>query len=224
MNVRTRGHQSPEADTEQQPKRKAARYQESTPTAGPSTYTLIAPRLPSVSASAQGFRPVLPKPAFTSSGGSVLVNVAPPEMRVADSQEPQAHQPPEGPGVTLRNLTTDTNALGPADPSFAPHTSIHDLDVQAVFAPLSIGDTLMRNKAPSLDVPGQTSPNSPTLWGHCFICDDLWRTHRESMMGLLRAQGISNGLDSTPVTCNIFSSYFAFQDHAQCYHGWRLCG
>jgi len=46
-------------------------------------------------------------------------------------------------------------------------------------------------------------------------------------MGLLRTLGVGTagcGVDSTPVTWNIFKSYFAFQDHAERCHGWRIGG
>ncbi|KAF8427041.1 hypothetical protein EV426DRAFT_686668 [Tirmania nivea] len=224
MNGKIRVHLLPEAGTEQKPKRKAVRYQESNPTPGPSAYPPIAPWLPPASASTQRFRQVLPKPAFTPSGDNIPVDVSPTNIRAADSQVPQAHQPPEGPGVTPHNVTGDTSTLGKADPNSSPGTSIQDANVQAVFASASNANIVMGNQGASHNHVGQISPHAPILWGYCFICDDLWRTHRESMMGLLRWQGAGNGLDSNPVTCNIFSSYFAFQDHAERYHGWRLGG
>jgi len=44
------------------------------------------------------------------------------------------------------------------------------------------------------------------------------------MMWLLRAPEIGAAGYSTPVTCDISRSYFAFQGHAERYHGWRLGG
>jgi len=67
--------------------------------------------------------------------------------------------------------------------------------------------------------------HGPSPRGYCFFCDNLWWNHRGSMMALLCAQGLGTGdneLDSALVACNIFSSYFAFQAHAERYHGWRL--
>lgn len=89
----------PETDTEQQPNRKVPCYQVHDPIVGPSTRTPTTTRLPSVSASAQRFRQVLPKPDFTRSEDNVLGIVTPTEARAVGKQTPPTHQPPGGHAV-----------------------------------------------------------------------------------------------------------------------------
>ena len=215
------------AGTENQPKRKIPCYQESYTIAGPSTDIPIATTMPPVYPLAQPSRPVLPKPAITSSGDNAPI---PPGAHVVGSQAPQARQLSQGPGFTPHNLQASTSAPDPIQPSpsFPPSTAIQDdMDIATVFTHSSNTDTVTQNQATSLDFLSQIYPHIPTMWGYCSSCDNLWRSHRESMMGLLRTQGVGiniagNGLDSIPVTCNIFRSFFDFQDHAERYHGWRL--
>ncbi|RPB19759.1 hypothetical protein L211DRAFT_842355 [Terfezia boudieri ATCC MYA-4762] len=249
MSGKKRGCASPEADPKNEPNRKVTRYQESYPIAGPSTPVPNTTRLQSarVPIPAQQLRPVLPKPrpAVTHAEENVRVNDDPPVTRMIDNQEPQTPQPHTellpctmtsqdtlvgGSGVTPHTLRADTsgsiNLQG--NSNFGSTTITHGVAFQqTMLATPSSADTVMRAQGTSLNLFSQISPYAFTPWGYCFSCDNLWRNHRESMIGLLRSPGVRSGdneMDSTPVTCNIFSSYFAFQDHVARCHGWSLGG
>ena len=224
-----RSHASPEVGTEQKPKRRADRRQEVYSSLGPSTITAQPPT------SMQHLRPVLPKPAFTPPKGNPSVHF---EAQVFREQLPQDQQSPgepppcttlsqedtllQSPEAIMHTVTANESA---SIPSF-PHTSIQRVESQPMFGPISADAHIVsRNETANLNLFGQISPHSPTTWGHCVFCDGLWRSHTESVMGLLRPPGAGTagyGVDSTPPTWNIFKSYFAFQDHAERCHGWRI--
>ena len=244
MSGKKHNQASPDASTENQPKRKVARFQESYRITGASTpiANTKRPSLIRIPTSGQHFRHVLPKPAFAPSEGYVPVDVAP-LGRLVSNQVPQVHQAPaelllcttasqstlsQGSGVTPYTTRADTRGLVDhgiqAEPRF-PSTT--DAEFPTIFVPASNADTVQENPSTTLDLFCQVPPLAATPWGTCCFCDDLWRNHRESMVGLLRAQGAGAagfGMDSTPVAINIFSSYFAFQEHVARSHGWSLGG
>ncbi|KAF8453226.1 hypothetical protein BGX38DRAFT_1141662 [Terfezia claveryi] len=247
MRGKKHGRASPEADPKNEPNRKVTRYQESYPIVGPSTPNTTRLQSARIPVPAQRLRPVLPKPrpAFTHGEENVLVNDDPTGARMIDNQEPQTPQPLTeqlpctmtsqstllgGLGVTPHTLRADAsgsvNLQG--NSNFGSTTITHGAAFQqTMLAPYSSADTVMRDQGTSLGLFGQISTYDFTPWGYCFFCDNLWRNHRESMMGLLRCPGVrisDNALNATPVTCNIFSSYFAFQDHVARCHGWSLGG
>lgn len=242
---------SPEAGTENEPKRKVARYQSiaglSTPVNPPNTAKPPSGPTPTMPTPPQQFRHVLPKPtpAFPYSSGSVPIDATLLSARVGNNQGPQAHQSPtdllpttmpsqgtlmQGSGITSHTLPAEVRgSINPqSNPNLAATTITPGIEFQhTMFAPISNAGTVMRNQGTALDLLGQISPHGPTPLGYCFSYDDLWRNHRESMMRLLRFPGVwtgDNELDSTPVTCNIFRTYFAIQDHVARYHGWNLGG
>lgn len=241
-------HASPDTGTDRdyQPKRKTARYEESYPIAGPSTRIPNTMRPPLISL--QQPRPLLPKPIPAPSEANFPVHVATLKAptRVVDSRIQQVPQTPvEQFPYAMSNQSTneasqsillqgsivipsaDTGGLTniQTSPSFSV---TQDVEFQPVSMPVSNADTALGNQATSPDLLSQISLHTPTPWGYCFFCDDLWRNHRESMMGLFRAQGgvgiIDCGMDSTPIALTVFRSYLAFQDHIARYHGWSLGG
>jgi len=237
MNGKKRSHASLEVlGTEQKPKRRSDRRHESYSIAGPSTNTT---RLPT------SMRQLLPKPAFTCTPPEedpsvnfevqVVHDQLPRDQQSSGELQPSTTLSQEGTllqdpvMITTPPLTADESASIPADPDFPHTTNPRGGGSQVRFAPVSDIDAhtaaVFRNETAALNLFDQFSPHSPTAWGHCIFCDGLWRSHTESVMGLLRPPGVGTagyGADTTIPTWNIFRSYFAFQDHAERCHGWRI--